>query len=74
MMVKGLRDILLELHRRGTNVVLNSHVLPEVEAVATRFVILDRGRVVAAGDRAAMMPFDESTYDVELAGESELPQ
>jgi len=73
VMVKELRDILLELHAGGTTVVLNSHVLSEVEAVATHFVILDRGRVVAAGDRAVMTPLDETTYSVELAGVGEPP-
>jgi ABC-type multidrug transport system ATPase subunit len=73
VMVKELRDLLLELNRGGATVVLNSHVLSEVEAVATRFAILQRGRVVAEGDRATLMALDESTYVVELAGQGEPP-
>jgi ABC-2 type transport system ATP-binding protein len=40
--VSGLRD-------DGVTVVLTSHDLAEVEAIADHVVILDRGRVVAAG-------------------------
>jgi ABC-2 type transport system ATP-binding protein len=46
------RREVLELVRalgRERAVVLSTHVLPEVQAVASRVVILDRGRVVAEG-------------------------
>ena len=33
---------------------LSTHILPEVEAVASRVVILDRGRVMAAGTPAEL--------------------
>ena len=49
------RREVLELVRalgRERAVVLSTHVLPEVQAVATRVVILDRGRVVAEGPLA----------------------
>lgn len=44
-----VRDLVLLLKRRGVAVVLNSHLIGEVERVCDRVVILDRGRVVAAG-------------------------
>jgi ABC-2 type transport system ATP-binding protein len=46
--IRETRDLLRELAREHT-VLLSSHILPEVEAVATRVVILVRGRVVAEG-------------------------
>jgi len=40
---EGLRAV----HERGTTVVVTSHYLPEIEALAQRVVVVDRGRVLA---------------------------
>jgi len=44
-----VRDIVLALKSRGVAVLLNSHLIGEVERVCDRVVILDRGRVAASG-------------------------
>lgn len=44
-----VRDLLLALRTRGVAVLLNSHLIGEVERVCDRVVILDKGRVAAAG-------------------------
>jgi ABC-2 type transport system ATP-binding protein len=44
-----VRDLLLSLRARGVAVLLNSHLIGEVERVCDRVVILDKGRVAAAG-------------------------
>ncbi|WP_066361832.1 ABC transporter ATP-binding protein [Herbidospora mongoliensis] len=44
-----VRDIVLSLKERGVAVLLNSHLIGEVERVCDRVVILDRGRVAASG-------------------------
>ena len=44
-----VRGLLEELRRRGQSVLLNSHLLSEVELVCDHVVIVDRGQVVAAG-------------------------
>jgi ABC-2 type transport system ATP-binding protein len=46
---RTVRLALEELRRRGVSVLLNSHLLSEVELVCDRVVILNRGRVVRAG-------------------------
>ena len=46
---RTVRALLEELRQRGVSVLLNSHLLSEVELVCDRVVILSRGRVVAAG-------------------------
>ena len=46
---RTVRGLLEELRRRGTSVLLNSHLLSEIELVCDRVVILSRGSVVAAG-------------------------
>jgi ABC-2 type transport system ATP-binding protein len=44
-----VRDLLLSLKARRVAVLLNSHLIGEVERVCDRVVILDKGRVAAAG-------------------------
>jgi ABC-2 type transport system ATP-binding protein len=44
-----VRDLLLSLKERQVAVLLNSHLIGEVERVCDRVVILDKGRVAAAG-------------------------
>jgi ABC-2 type transport system ATP-binding protein len=46
---RTVRTLLEELQRRGVSVLLNSHLLSEVELVCDRVVILLGGRVVSAG-------------------------
>jgi ABC-2 type transport system ATP-binding protein len=49
-----VRSLLEELQRRGVSVLLNSHLLSEVELVCDRVVILLAGKVVAAGSPAEL--------------------
>jgi ABC-2 type transport system ATP-binding protein len=50
-----VRDIVLALKTRGVAVLLNSHLIGEVERVCDRVVILDRGRVAASGTLAELL-------------------
>jgi ABC-2 type transport system ATP-binding protein len=49
---RTVREVLEEFRRRGIGVLLNSHLLSEIELVCDRVVILSRGRVAAAGSPA----------------------
>jgi ABC-2 type transport system ATP-binding protein len=46
---RTVRDLLVALRSRGVGVLLNSHLLSEVELVCDRVAIIDHGSVVAAG-------------------------
>jgi ABC-2 type transport system ATP-binding protein len=50
-----VRDIVLGMKSRGLAVLLNSHLIGEVERVCDRVVILDRGRVLASGTLAELL-------------------
>ena len=50
-----VRDLVLALKERGVAVLLNSHLIGEVERVCDRVVILDRGRVAAGGTLAELL-------------------
>jgi ABC-2 type transport system ATP-binding protein len=51
---RTVRLLLEELRRRGTSVLLNSHLLSEIELVCDRVVILLRGKVVTEGSPAEL--------------------
>jgi ABC-2 type transport system ATP-binding protein len=51
---RTVRLLLEELRGRGTSVLLNSHLLSEIELVCDRVVILLRGAVVAEGSPAEL--------------------
>src|SRR5712664_4558250 len=53
------RDEMLELirdlaHNKGMNLVLSSHLLPDVEFACDHVVVMDKGKVAAAGPIAAL--------------------
>jgi ABC-2 type transport system ATP-binding protein len=53
------RDEMLELvhdlgHNKGVNLILSSHLLPDVEYACDHVVVLDKGKIAAAGPIAAL--------------------
>jgi ABC-2 type transport system ATP-binding protein len=63
-----VRDLLLDLKARGVAVLLNSHLIGEVERVCDRVVVLDRGRVAAAGTLAELLGRREVRLRLEEVG------
>ena len=53
--IHEVRDLLLELNREGTTVLVSSHLLAEVEQLCTRVGVLDRGRLVVQDDLARLV-------------------
>src|SRR6266545_4674820 len=51
---RTVRELLEELRGRGISVLLNSHLLSEIELVCDRVAILLRGRLVAEGSPAEL--------------------
>ena len=46
---KDVRDLILELKRRGKTVLFSTHILPDVEALADRVVVILGGRLRDVG-------------------------
>jgi ABC-type multidrug transport system ATPase subunit len=65
--VRALRGHLARLAGRGATVLLSSHVLAEVQQVATHAVVIDRGRLVAASPLADLLGPGRSLEDAFLA-------
>jgi ABC-2 type transport system ATP-binding protein len=74
-------DLLVELKRRDVAVLLNSHLLSEVERVCDRVAILVGGKVVARGSPAELasprgveVDLDGGTREFPEAGRDEVPR
>src|SRR5215831_18198085 len=53
--MRWMRELLRDFADRGGTVLLSSHLLHEVEALADQLVIIDAGRVVAKGGRSELL-------------------
>ncbi|MEX2531812.1 MAG: ATP-binding cassette domain-containing protein [Gemmatimonadota bacterium] len=67
---RGLREALGELHRRtGVPLVLVTHLLEDVRRLSDHLVLLDQGRVVAAGPTRTLLADPPSPEAQALIGE-----
>ncbi len=71
--VRDFREMLVERNRAGATIVMNSHILSEVELVATRAAIIDHGKVVVQDALSRLARVDATVYVVELDDHPELP-
>jgi ABC-type multidrug transport system ATPase subunit len=65
--VRALREHLAAAAGRGAAVLVSSHQLAEVQQVATHVVVMDRGRLVAAGPLTELVGSGRSLEDAFLA-------
>ncbi len=67
--MRWMRELLRTFADRGGTVLLSSHLLVEVEAVADRMMIIGGGRIQAQGTRAELLPDSGTTVEAaDLAG------
>ena len=73
------RDEMLELvrdlaHNKGVNLILSSHLLPDVEFTCDHVVVMDKGAIAASGPIAALKQPRGRVYElrVKAAGELDL--
>ena len=66
-----VRDLIGRLRGRMT-VIISSHILPEIEMTCDRVLIINQGRVVAAGEPAALKRelLGPARYTLEVAGDT----
>ena len=65
------RDEMLELirdlaHRKGVNVIVSSHLLPDVEYTCDHVVVMDKGRVATEGPIAALKQPRGRVYELRV--------
>jgi ABC-2 type transport system ATP-binding protein len=78
---RAVRVLLEELRNRDIAVLLNSHLLTEVELVCDRVAILDSGRIVAEGSPAILtetvgveIETDDGVRSFPSAGRDQVPR
>jgi ABC-2 type transport system ATP-binding protein len=68
------RDEMLELvrdiaHHKGLNVILSSHLLPDVEYTCDHVVVLDKGAIAAAGPISALKGHGGRVFELRIKGD-----
>ena len=71
------RDEMLELirdlaHNKGVNLILSSHLLPDVEYTCDHVVVMDKGAIAAAGPIAALKQPRGRVYELRVKTADEL--
>ena len=64
---RDIRDVLVRLRGEGRSVMVNSHLLSEVEMVADRVAIMNKGQVVAQGT-VEELTHSSHRYEIEASG------
>jgi len=65
IIVKEFRDILVDLNKGGATIIINSHILSEIEMVANKVAIIDKGKVVVQDSISNLVKSDTEVYTIE---------
>ena len=64
--VREFRETLREIHQRGATIVMNTHVLSEIEMLANRVAVIEGGKVIAQDDLHNFLTLDPANFTVWL--------
>jgi ABC-type multidrug transport system ATPase subunit len=64
LIVREFRETLREIHQRGATIVMNSHVLSEIEMLANRIAIIESGKVVVQDELQNLLTLNQELYRV----------
>jgi len=51
-----MKEVLLDIKKKGTAIVFNSHILSDVEAISDRIAIMDKGEILKIGTVTQLIP------------------
>jgi ABC-2 type transport system ATP-binding protein len=74
LIVREFREALREIHQRGATIVMNTHVLSEIEMLANRVAIVDGGKVIAQDDLCNFLTTDRELFSVTFEANGSLPE
>jgi len=73
--MKEIRDLIIHLSKdENKTIFLSSHILSEVEIVATRMIILNKGRKIVEGSVSELLNRDEMQVTVEVGNDNQAEQ
>jgi len=61
--IRWMRGLLKTYAERGGTVLLSSHLLHEVEMIADEMILIGRGKILAQGDRAALLAHNTNAVE-----------
>lgn len=65
--IKEIRDLILHLSRdRGKTILLSSHILKEVQIIASRMIIINKGKTVVQGTVDELMNAEKMKVTIEV--------
>ena len=70
--VREICKTLKEIHQRGATIVMNTHVLSEIEMLASRVAVIHK-EVVVQDDLRKLLTVDREHYDVTFQANGDLP-
>ena len=68
---QSMLSLITDLGRAGISVLLSSHLLPDVERVCQRVVIMGGGEILSSGDIEEMRQTKPTRYTVDFVGDGE---
>jgi ABC-type multidrug transport system ATPase subunit len=71
--VREFRETLREIHQHGATIVMNSHVLSEIEMLANRVAIIESGKVVVQDELRNLLTLDRELYRVSFEANGQVP-
>jgi ABC-2 type transport system ATP-binding protein len=71
--VREFREALREIHQRGATIVMNSHVLSEIEMLANRVAIIEGGKVMVQDELRNLLTLNQELYTVAFEANGATP-
>jgi|GEM_PF-852844 len=72
--IKELRDIVLNLARKGVAIVISTHMIASVEGIWNKAYILSRGRVISCHAKAQLQGMETASLEKIFFEETERPE
>lgn len=73
LVVREFRETLREIHQRGATIIMNSHVLSEIEMLANRVAIIEKGKVIVQDELRNLLTLDRELYSVSFEANGHVP-
>jgi len=64
--IKEVRELILDLKKKGLTIVISSHILEELSKVATRYAIIHQGKIIEAISKEELLAKCEERIEMEV--------
>ncbi len=63
---KDIKDIILTAKKRGKTVIFSTHILPDIEMIADKVCVINRGEIVGIGNVSDIIKKEIKEIDIEI--------